>query len=804
MNPHSVDKTTVLIGLKVLVIVLSLLSFGACSSQANAEELLIQPPEHGFVSRLAASKWEESMLTGNGTIGALVPGDPLNERIILCHEKLFMPAYPPQPAPPLYKYLDKMREVTLNGDGGKASRLMIEAGEEVGIHELIWTNPLIPACQLEVLSLSDEEVSDYARSVNYETGEATTAWKTGDLVIKRTVFFSRPDNIGVMRITASEPSSLNFKFHLSQLPIPEVFDDEEEMSVDDLISEVTSTAEGDRLRYSTTFKKQWENSLKGYKVDALIRTSGGSTDKEGDWLIVRNADEIIVLTDIKLSYSLPLEPVMNIEKVLDTRYSVLLDAHKEIHSEMFERFSLQLGSAGRTHQTSEELLAASSFGNLTPQLVNQLCEASRYALISSTGELPPALQGIWGGTWRPNWSGDFTQNGNVQSAIACGLNCNFQEVSEAYLGYMWSKIDDFRDNARDLYHAPGIFVPQRTTDSGKAYHYTYWSPHLLWYACGAWTSQFFYDYWLYTGDEAFLKEKAIPFMLASMEFYEFILTKDESGHYMFVPSFSPEVGPPDKHRVAINATMDVAALKQLIRHLLTLSEQGWIKTDKTEVWRDILENLPAYAIDESGDLKEWIWPGLANDNDHRHASHLYPLFDEVDPDFENNPELIEAAKTAIENRLEYRRGKDGAEMAFGLVQKGLAAAHIEDTEHAYECVDWLCNSYWSPALTSYHDPGRIFNVDICGGLPAVVTEMLIQSSIDNVELLPACPKQWPEGRIKGVRTRCGVTVDFEWENQKPVKVELKAQRKTKLKVIFKDKKWPLELDPGQVYDLKMP
>ncbi|MHC4255557.1 MAG: glycosyl hydrolase family 95 catalytic domain-containing protein [Planctomycetota bacterium] len=718
MDSHSFFKKSVTgissysLGLRVSVIFLSLVSFSACSSQANADELLIEFPEHGFVSKLPASKWEESMLTGNGTIGALVPGEPLNERIILCHENLFMPEYPPYPAPPLYKYLDRMRELTLNGQGNKASELLVEAGEEVGIDDMIWTNPLIPACQLEVKSLSDEKVTNYARSVNYETGEATTAWKVGDRIFKRDVFFSRANNVGVMRIIASEPGSLNFKLHLSQLPIDE--EGEEESSVDELILEASSWAEGDRLLYSTTFKKQWENSLKGYKVDAKIRASGGSTEKEGQWLIVKDADEILALVDIKLSYSLPLQSPVNIEKVKNSSYSTLIDANKKIQSEMFNRFSLNIGNKSSQDILSEDLVEASSFGNLEPELVNRLCEAARYALICSTGEIPPALQGIWGGTWRPNWSGDFTQNGNVPSAIACGLNCNFQEVTEAHLDYMWSNMDDFRHNARGLYKGPGIYVPSRSSDSGKAYHYGYDYPHLLWYACGAWTSQFFYDYWLYTGDEEFLKERTIPFMLASMDFYEFILTKDEGGKYMFLPSYSPEVGPLGKHQLSINATMDVAALKQLIRNLLKLSEQGWIETDKAAAWKDILENLPAYAIDESGDLKEWIWPGLENDNHHRHASHLYPLFYEVDPDFIENPELIDAAKTAIEKRLEYRRDRDGAEMAFGLVQKGLAAAHIKDTEHAYECVDWLCNSYWSPALTSYHNPGEIFNVDIAG------------------------------------------------------------------------------------------
>ena len=349
-------------------------------------------------------------------------------------------------------------------------------------------------------------------------------------------------------------------------------------------------------------------------------------------LVVRNAKEIIVLIGIKLSYSFPLKVVANIEKYMDIPYSNLLDAHTNIHSAMFNQFNLQLGSGEKTCQTAEDLMASSSFGNLKPELVNQLCEASRYALISSTGEIPPTLQGIWGGTWCPTWSSDFTLNGNVPSVIACGLNTNLQELTEAYLNLMRSMFDDFRDNARDLYNAPGIFVPSRVSSSGKTYHYGSEYPHLLWCAGNAWTSQIFYDYWQYTGNKQFLKEKAIPFMLASVDFYEFILTKDKDGKYMFLPSYSPEIGPRGKHPLAINVTIDVAALKQLLRNLLKLSEQGLIKTEKIAVWKDIFENLPAYAIDKQGDLKEWIWSDFHNDNRHSHASHLYPLFYEVDPD----------------------------------------------------------------------------------------------------------------------------------------------------------------------------
>jgi hypothetical protein len=287
-------------------------------------------------------------------------------------------------------------------------------------------------------------------------------------------------------------------------------------------------------------------------------------------------------------------------------------------------------------------------------------------------------------------------------------------------------------------------------------------------------------------------------MLDSVAVYEFILTEnEEDGKYMFLPSYSPEVGPRGKHPISVNATMDVAGLKQLLRNLLTLSKQDWIKSDKTETWKKILANLPDYMVDKNGDLQEWLWPGLRNNNSHRHASHLYPLFYEVDPDFINNPKLKEAAMTAIEKRMQYRRENNGAEMAFGLVQKGLAAAHIGDTAHAYECVDWLCNSYWSPALTSYHDPGSIFNVDICGGLPALVADMLVHSSTKTIEVLPACPKQWPEGSIRGAKTRCGVTVDLVWKNHQPVQVSLTAWRNATFALKYKDSLRTFALKPNQ-------
>jgi len=747
------------------------------------------------------------MLTGNGTLGALVPGDPHQERLILSHEKLFMPEYPPYDPPPIYKYLDRMKELILEGKGEAAAELLIKAGEEVGIEDMIWTNPLIPACQLEIESLNPDKLVNYTRSVNYETGEAVTAWQTEQGLFRRSVFASRPDQVVVVRIDSPDKSKLNVRMKLAQLPLSDSekkSELEDEFSSKEVIESVEANAQEDgTLTYVTMFRKKWKGSLKAYFVESRVISNQGTLESDGTWLNIRDADEILVLSRIQLSYDLPLQQETLVNSVKDRSYQQLLEKHGVIQKDIFNRFSFSLGEKAKASKTSEQLLKSSGFGKMNPDLLVALMEASRYIAMSSSGEVPPALQGVWGGTWRPAWSGDFTLNGNVPSAIACGMNTNLLELSESYLNMMWSWMDDFRFNAKGMFKAPGIYVPSRASDSGKTYHYGDYYPHLLWLANGAWTAQFFYDYWLYTGDEQYLKERTIPFMLEALKFYRYILKKNTKGKYQIIPSYSPEIGPENHHPLSINATMTVAAIKQLMRNLLILQEAGWIKSHYKHQCFDILNNLPDYAIDEDGDLKEWIWPGLKNDNSHRHASHLYPLFYEVDPDFKQSPELIEAAKTAIEKRLEYRRDRNGAEMAFGLVQKGLAAAHIGDTEHAYECVDWLCHSYWSPALTSYHDPGEIFNVDICGGLPAVVTEMLVQSSREAIELLPALPAEWPDGEIEGVLTRCGVTVDLTWKGGDPIQATCLAQRDKKFKLKYRDREWIRSMEAGQVYEWVM-
>lgn len=841
-----------------LIVALSLW-FLSCN-QATTDELTkltgklsIENPKHGFVSRLMPTKWEESLISGNGTIGVLMPGNVNKDRIVLSHEKLFLPKYAPAEAPNLGNRLAETRKLILEGNYEQAGKIMMEEGVKSGIKDLIWTNPLIPACQLELESLNPIQHTSYARSINYETGEAIVAFSDGKTIIHRKAFVSRTDNVAVLNISSTDKSQISYKFRLNQLPaeidenefIPgvssnpedytvkgdnavrrnaetdenegiEEVDDEnfldednddefDEFNTDNYVEPFQVKIEDNTLTYETKFKKTWEGSLKSYIVTTKIFPKGGSSNIKDGWINIENADEILVISTIDLFHEHPVKEKSELYEKIDAvtpDYNTLLESHAKVHGEMFNRFNFSLGKDSQLNVTAEELLSSSSQDNFNPELVVQLLKSSRYNNISSTGELPPALQGIWSGTWWPAWSGDFTLNGNVPSSIAGGLNSNFPEVTEAYLKMMTSWYADFKHNAKALYGLDGIFVPSRGSDFGSCYHYIDQFPHLYWWTGTAWPSHFFYDYWLYTGDEEFLKTNVIPFMLDAYKFLSSILYK-HNGQYIFIPSYSPEIAPLEKHPIAINATMDVASMKQLLRNLITLAEQGYIPVESIPEYKEILENLPKYAIGNKGELKEWIWDGFENDDAHRHASHFYMLYDGLDPEFIENPELQNAAIKAIESRMKYRREAQGAEMAFGLVQLGTAAAHLKDVSHAYESVKWMCSSYWNPALVSYHDPGAIFNHDISGGLPAVVTYMLLQSTTDQIELLPALPADWPNGSIKGARARGGFIIDVEWDNYQPSAVKVKSLAGNKTKIKFGDKEWEVSCEKGETVSLPL-
>ena len=321
-----------------------------------------------------------------------------------------------------------------------------------------------------------------------------------------------------------------------------------------------------------------------------------------------------------------------------------------------------------------------------------------------------------------------------------------------------------------MFGARGIVLPSRSTTNGYNNAFAASFPGQFWVAGAAWAAHFFYDYWLYTGDRAFLAEHALPFMEKAALFFEDYLYEGPDGRYVFSPTQSPENAPGNtRNQMTFNATMDVAAAKELLIDTIAASRELKVNAAKIPVWERMLAKMPPYLINEDGAVKEWLTPKLTDNYNHRHSSQLYALFDGMPEEIARDPKLQAAFKRLIELKLERHWTnweKQSGFMSFGLVQLGQAAASLGDADLAYRAFVPLVNRYWLNNFASMHNAKKLFNTDISGGMPAVLIKMLADSGPGFVRLFPARPAAWPKGTIEGLLCRGQIEIKrLAWDGQ---------------------------------------
>ncbi len=341
------------------------------------------------------------------------------------------------------------------------------------------------------------------------------------------------------------------------------------------------------------------------------------------------------------------------------------------------------------------------------------------------------------------------QNGGIASLIPTGT----PELARTLLELVLPHLDDFRENARRIYGAEGTLLPARMSTHGRADHFDADYPMPFWQGCGGWNLRVAADAVATTGDRGIVDDRLWELAEGVRRFAE-TATVMVGGVRRLVPSYSPE-NTPGGERVpaATDATMDVSILRDAARATALLGRaRGDDSLDAR--WAAVVRDLPPYRVADDGTLAEWLDPRWRERIAHRHASQLHPLWDEIDPAFvgdgDESARLRAAAAATVAAKIAWRAedptappGRMG--MAFGLVRVGLAAAALGDGEAALTCVEWLAVDHWSPALTSRHDAGRIFNLDASGGLPALVAAMLLGSDAGSLAGLPALPVAWARG-----------------------------------------------------------
>lgn len=719
-------------------------------------------PARGFISSRPAKIWEEGLICGNGTIGANALSRPLDERIIFTHERLFLPMGQPVVPPDQSARLPEIRALIEGEKYQEATELQFKLS---GQASFMYPDYFVPAFDLTIRSRSEGAVRDYSRSVNFETGEAAVRWSDDRGAFERRLFVSRADRVAVLAITGPKPGSLDCLLALEPREPSDQFNADSDVSkrsdevFKEFVSDIRTQADATSLTYFNRFPKAYPGSIQALEGVARVIAPGGKNEaRTNGTLAITGADRILVFVDLaptRDAAHATLDAKRAALERLPDDYPGLLARHAKLHGALFNRVRLDLGGGPTRRRTSEELIAASTFERPDPALIEIEFDAARYNIISCTGELPPNLQGLWGGTYVPGWASDYTHNGNVPSAIAANLMGNLSELTLAYTTYIESLMPGMELNAKHLFGARGIVLPSRTTTHG---YNNALAPEFaggFWVAGAGWAAHFFYDYYLYTGDRRFLGEHALPFMEKAALFFEDFLYEGPDGKWIFSPTQSPENTPSNsKSQGTFNATMDVAVAKELFGNLIAASRELSRNEEKIPRWQRMLEKMPDYAADDRGIIKEWLTPRLENNDSHRHSSQLYPLYDGLPDEIAESPKLRAAFRKSIEFKLDnhWQNNQKGF-MSFGLVQLGQAAASLGDRELAFRCLTQLVNRYWLNNLASTHNHRELFNMDTSGGLPSVIIKMLVASEPGRIQLLPALPTVWPSGSIEGVLCR---------------------------------------------------
>jgi alpha-L-fucosidase 2 len=633
------------------------------------------------------------------------------------------------------------------------------------------TDPYQPHGDIALFMPTEGAVTGYRRETDFATGVVTVGWTDGSTDFERSVFVSRADDVVVLRARGSEPGRVTCTVQLTQhgggasqsgwfsgAPaegVPVTFE---------------SWAEDGWLGLSGRYDNGDEFGAVGRVVAA-----GGSATTACEEVRVEGADDVIVL--VKLFANEPADaavPRLREElAALCPDFGLLLECHVDVHRGLFERMTLDLDAGNDRAKTNERLLHDAYGGDVPTALVERLFAYGRYLLVCSSapGSWPANLQGVWNGDHNPAWSSDYHNDENIQMNYWQALPGRMPEVALPYFDYYERFLPHYRGNAKALFGCRGIWIPIAQAVHGDPYPGV-WSN---WTAAAGWLAQLFYDYWLFTGDRDFLAERAVPFLREVALFYEDFLFEGDDGRLVFSPSLSPEnrAAVEGSALACVNATMDVAIAREVLTNLCSACAELGIEDDGIVRWQALLAKLPDYQVNKDGAIREWLWPGLADNYHHRHQSHIYPLFPGIEVTEESDPALFDACRAAVEKRLVIGLA---SQSGWSLAHMANIYARLGEGDRALACLEILARSCVGPNLFTYHNDWRgqgltlgggpdhhpPFQIDANFGLTAAVLEMLVFSMPGMVKLLPALPSGWPTGRATGIACRGGITTDIEW------------------------------------------
>ncbi|WP_081959285.1 glycoside hydrolase family 95 protein [Algibacter lectus] len=725
-------------------------------------------------------KWNQGLPIGNGSLGAMIYGNPKNEIICLNEETIWTGGKDyNRDKKDAGKYIDTIQKLLFDEAYMDAEKMVqdkilsdrLPSGEN--------TYQMLANLFIETPGL--DSISNYKRELDINTSLVTTSFSSNGVHFKRNYFSSFPDKVMVYKYTADKKGEINMSAWVKRN------------------AQTKISVSKNKIEFS-------EHVGNGYGVNFYatlhFETLGGTSEVIEGKLVISNADEVLVKVIAASDYR-GSNPEIDCEQIYrniaSSSYKKLLNRHTEDYQSLFHRLAFKISdNTGEDLPTDERLkqVKAGTEDNYLTQLQYQF---GRYLLISSSrpGTLPANLQGIWADGFTPPWNSDYHININVQMNYWMAEMTNLAECHEPFLEFIGNLREMGRITAQKTYNARG-FVAHHTSDAWHSTAAFGKARYGMWPMGAAWCCQHLFTHYEYTEDKEYLKNEAYPIMKeAALFFVDFMVKDPNTGLLVTGPSISPEnnflTKEGEKATLNMSPTMDREIVLELFYNCIASAEILNIDKDFSDLLKSKIAQMPPLKIGKDGRLLEWVDEVEEAMPGHRHISHLYGLHPSNQISKTKTPELFEAAKKTIAGRLSKGGGHTGWSRAWIIN----FYARLLEGDKAYENILALQRKSTLPNLLDVHPP---FQIDGNFGVVSGITEMLMQSQNGEVHILPALPKAWASGSIKGLVARKGFEIDMTWELGKLKTLVITSKLGNTLNLRYQDEVKQIETKKGEVLE----
>ena len=770
-----------------------------------------------------AEEWENAYPVGNGRLGAMVYGGIKEEKIQLNEDTYWSGGPYSTVVKGGYKELPKIQKLIFEGKPLEAHKIFGRYLMGYPVEQQKYQS----LANLHLFFNEDLEAKNYKRWLDLSEGITGVEYTINGVTYLREVLSSHVDQTIAIRLTASKPGMISFD------------------------TELRGVRNSAHSNYATDYfrmdgKGENELILTGksadylgiegklrYEARAQIHSDGGTVERDGTRIKVANSNSVTILFVAATNF-INYKDVSGNEKAevqnylenLDNKdYATIRKNTLEDYQSLFDRVELDLPSTSTSYLPTDERMVSIQT-DPDPQMSSLSYQFGRYILISSSrpGTQPTNLQGIWNKDMNPSWDSKYTTNINTEMNYWPAEASNLSELTEPLFKMIEELTDQGTEVASEHYGAKG-WVFHQNTDIWRVAAPMDGPTWGTFTVGGAWLTTHLWEHYQFTQDLKFL-EKVYPIIKGSVDFFMDFLVEHPNGKWLVTnPSNSPEnppEGPGYKYfydevtgmyyftTITAGATMDMQILKDLFKYYGQATQiLGRDKEYAQEVLKS-RERLVPSQVGKDGTLQEWMEDYGQLEEKHRHFSHMYGLFPGNVLSKKKTPEFVEPIKAVLE-----QRGDGGT--GFSRAWKMALWARLSDGDRANSIYKgYLQEQCYLSLFAKCYTP---LQVDGSLGVTAAISEMLVQSHEDGIELLPALPKVWDAGRFKGVCTRGAFELDMQWENNaiKTVEILSKAGKNCKIStdknaqvfrdgnpVQFKENNGYIEFptEKGNIYTLK--